>query len=567
MKQGFLLPVYNHGKPAGITVARLAQYGLPILVVDDGSDGETKARLAEIAVAFPSVALVTLPENGGKGAAVSAGIHKAWEMGITHLMQIDADGQHDLNQVPFFLNASSRQPEAAVCAAPVFDSSVPAGRKRGRIFANLWAKIVTLSPNIQDAMCGFRVYPVNAARNILLAETCGRRMGFDVAILVRLHWQGVPLLFYPVQVTYPAGNLSHFHLLRDNLGISIVFARLFFGMLRRLPTLLARKARQKTYSPHWSEQKEVIHGYGPLRLTLALCRRLPVICLRLLAFPVALFYYAFSTQARQESARFLRQAKIATGAKNLHPLRHILDFSLALVDKMEAWGNKTNVSRVMLCTADAHALRQNLENGTGALLICSHLGNMDALRGLAHSQHTGVSRDISVISIFDFAVTPQFNRMLQEWNPGAAMNVIQVQDMGPDTVLRLHDHIAGGGLVVIAGDRLAAGSRDRHFFLPFLGKNAPFGPGPFLLAALLQAPVYFVFALRQKSLLFPVYNVYAHKSPVSFHGSRKEQKMQTEILARHFVECLEQYTRIAPYQWYNFYPFWAADQTLTENKQ
>jgi glycosyltransferase involved in cell wall biosynthesis len=239
MKQGFVIPVYNHGKTAGPLVEKLFRYGLPIIMVDDGSDSKTKACLAQTA-ACPLVVLITLDKNQGKGAAVIRGIEKARELGLTHVLQIDADGQHDAGRSGFFLEESAAHPEAVICAWPEYDDSVPPGRKYGRKIANTWAKIVILSADITDAMMGFRVYPVEPFLRICRHWYIDRRMGFDIEILVRFYWAGASLVFHPVKVVYPEDGISHFHVVRDNIRISGIFTRLFFGMLIRLPVLIRR---------------------------------------------------------------------------------------------------------------------------------------------------------------------------------------------------------------------------------------------------------------------------------------------------------------------------------------
>jgi glycosyltransferase involved in cell wall biosynthesis len=243
VSQGFVIPVYNHGKTAGAVVERLSKYGLPLILIDDGSDAETKGCLAQITADHPLVVLVTLKKNRGKGGAVAAGINKAHEMGLTHVLQIDADGQHDTERARFFLEESAAHPDALICAWPEYDSSVPASRKNGRKVANTWAKIVTLSPDITDVLCGFRVYPVEPSWRICRGFI-DLRMGFDVDILVHLYWKKVPIIFHPVHVTYPEGGISHFHVIRDNIRISLVFTRLFFGMLIRLPMLMGLRIRR-----------------------------------------------------------------------------------------------------------------------------------------------------------------------------------------------------------------------------------------------------------------------------------------------------------------------------------
>jgi glycosyltransferase involved in cell wall biosynthesis len=244
VRQGFLIPLYNHGSTIKQVTASLAGEGLPIIIVDDGSDGETKRRLKETLDAFPLAEALRLEKNSGKGAALIAGFLHARGRGLTHVLQIDADGQHDSSRARFFLEESARRPEAAICGMPEYDGSVPLVRLKGRALSRFWSRICTLSTDIKDSLCGFRVYPVEASLRVIRRTLIDKRMGFDSELLVRLHWAGTPLIFFPVKVIYPPGGISHFRMAADNARISLAFTRLFFGMIVRLPALLGRKLKR-----------------------------------------------------------------------------------------------------------------------------------------------------------------------------------------------------------------------------------------------------------------------------------------------------------------------------------
>jgi len=190
---------------------------------------------------LPHTHLVRRAENGGKGAAVQDGLRAAAALGYTHALQVDADGQHALPDAAAFARASLAQPQAVICGAPVYGDDVPRSRLYGRWLTRVWVWINTLSLDIPDAMCGFRVYPLTAVLPVINGTHVGRRMDFDIAILVRLHWRGVPMAWLPTRVVYPEGGVSHFKGLQDNLLISRMHARLFFGMLARSPALLWRR--------------------------------------------------------------------------------------------------------------------------------------------------------------------------------------------------------------------------------------------------------------------------------------------------------------------------------------
>ena len=128
-----------------------------------------------------------------------------------------------------------------ISGCPIYDSSVPKHRYLSRYITHFWVWVETLSFDIVDSMCGFRVYPLSAVEDLMSKQTLGKRMDFDIEILVRLYWQGVKVTFLPTQVIYSENGVSHFRALHDNVGISWLHTRLFFGMLLRSPKLLWRK--------------------------------------------------------------------------------------------------------------------------------------------------------------------------------------------------------------------------------------------------------------------------------------------------------------------------------------
>jgi glycosyltransferase involved in cell wall biosynthesis len=238
-----VVPVFDHEGAIAQTTAELRRHGVPVILVDDGSGPACAEELRRLASADPEVSLVRLPENRGKGAAVLAGLKAAAEQGFTHALQIDADGQHDSADVPRFLSASDAQPAGMVCGRPVFDESVPRHRLYLRYLTHVMVWLNTLSFDIPDSMCGLRVYPLAVVLPVLEAEPPGSRMDFDVEVLVRLHWRGAAMRWLPTRVSYPLDGRSHFRLVRDNWLITLMHTRLFFGMLRRAPGLIARRVR------------------------------------------------------------------------------------------------------------------------------------------------------------------------------------------------------------------------------------------------------------------------------------------------------------------------------------
>ena len=242
-----VIPVYEHGSAVAGVVSAVRAHGLACLLVDDGSGAECAGALAALAASDPAIHLIRFPTNQGKGAAVQAGLLAADGNGYGHALQIDADGQHDLNDIPKFVAECRSHPEAAICGRPVFGQDTPRSRLYWRYLTRIWVWVNTLSFDIPDAMCGFRVYPLRPVTTLLRQARLGQRMDFDIEILVRLHWGGLPMRWLDTVITYPPGGVSHFRLWLDNALISRVHAVLFFGMLRRLPRLLARRLARLGY--------------------------------------------------------------------------------------------------------------------------------------------------------------------------------------------------------------------------------------------------------------------------------------------------------------------------------
>jgi glycosyltransferase involved in cell wall biosynthesis len=236
--------VYNHELAVPAVAATLRQHGLPVVLVDDGSAESCRLALEKLS-AQSGDALVRLPVNRGKGAAVIAGLREAQKRGYTHALQVDADGQHDLTDVPKFLAAAEAEPEAIVCGRPVFDASIPKVRFLSRYITHalVWLQTLSLS-QVRDSMCGFRLYPVRTVLEVVDRDGVGTRMDFDVELLVKLVWRGRVLRWIDTRVSYPTDGISHFRMLSDNLRLAGMHVRLVLGMLWRSPLLLWRRMRR-----------------------------------------------------------------------------------------------------------------------------------------------------------------------------------------------------------------------------------------------------------------------------------------------------------------------------------
>jgi glycosyltransferase involved in cell wall biosynthesis len=244
-----VIPVYNHERAIGAVVDALRAQGLPIILVDDGSSPACANELQRLA-ALSSVSLIRLPHNRGKGVAVCTGLRAAVERGYTHAIQVDADGQHTLSDAKRFVDAARELSDHVICGRPVFDASIPKARYYGRYLTHGLVWLETLSFDVIDSMCGFRLYPLAACGDLIEPGHVGSRMDFDTEMIVRLHWRQVPLHWIATRVSYPLDGVSHFRMVFDNVRMTSLHVRLVLGMLMRLPVLLWRRSVRRVVAPH-----------------------------------------------------------------------------------------------------------------------------------------------------------------------------------------------------------------------------------------------------------------------------------------------------------------------------
>ena len=239
-----LVPSYDTGPQLLRTVQSALAQWRPVWVVIDGSTDGSAAPVEALAAEDPSLRVIVLPQNRGKGAAVLHGLEAAQAAGFTHALTMDSDGQHPADLIPAFMAASAQRPAAMVLGRPVFDASAPLLRVRGRKVSNWWTDLETLGAGIDDSLYGFRVYPIAPLIAVMKGQRWMRRFDFDTEAVVRLAWRGVVPLNLAAPVRYLSaaeGGVSHFRYGRDNVLLSWMHARLMAGFVLRLPWLLARR--------------------------------------------------------------------------------------------------------------------------------------------------------------------------------------------------------------------------------------------------------------------------------------------------------------------------------------
>lgn len=232
-----LIPSYNPGPKVYDTVIQALRYWQPVWVVVDGSQDGTAVGLSNLAKEHSGLSVIVLPRNGGKGAAVLAGLTAAHAQGYTHVLCLDSDGQHPAPLIPEFMRASKARPEAMVLGVPVFDSKAPRVRVYWRRLSNACVNLETMGRHIGDSLFGFRVYPIDPLYRVMAGRRSMRRFDFDPEAAVRLVWDGVPTINIQAPVRYfskKEGGVSHFRYARDNVLLTKMHLRLLAGLLLRL---------------------------------------------------------------------------------------------------------------------------------------------------------------------------------------------------------------------------------------------------------------------------------------------------------------------------------------------
>jgi predicted LPLAT superfamily acyltransferase len=297
---------------------------------------------------------------------------------------------------------------------------------------------------------------------------------------------------------------------------------------------------------HWASINEASF-VGGMRLLFWVWRALGRWPFRIVLYPVLAWYVATRPLARRASQTYLaRMAAYASVPQGLGGvLRHFGAFAENILDKMLLWGGLFDTGTVA-CTG-AEPLQRMIAQQRGALLVCAHLGNLDLCRVLAQ-QCPGLKLTVLVHTRHAQA----FNDMLARLDPRSNLNLVQVTEMTPAMAIMLAERIGQGEFVVIAGDRIPVSPTPRVVHAEFLGRRAAFPIGPYVMASVLECPVYMLFSARRGQC----HEVHFELLRESVRLPRKQREQALAALAADYARRLEFHCVRAPLQWFNFYDFW-----------
>jgi predicted LPLAT superfamily acyltransferase len=296
---------------------------------------------------------------------------------------------------------------------------------------------------------------------------------------------------------------------------------------------------------HWAQIGEVTFVPG-MRLLFWLHRFLGRWPARAILYPIVFWYVVANPAARAASRDYLRRFAASDprlGVGSLGVVRHFAAFAECILDKMLLWGDAFE-PRVEFY--GENIIADQIASGRGALLICSHLGNLELCRVL--SRRVGLK--VTVLTHTKHA--KKFNELLDRLDPGSQLDLMQVTEISPATAMLLSEKIARGELVAIAGDRVPVAAKPLVAWVNFLGAAAPFPTGPYVLAHLLQCSVFLLFSIKRAGMN----EVHFERLRESVHLPRGEREAELSQLAQEYARRLEHFCRRAPLEWFNFYDFW-----------
>ena len=303
-------------------------------------------------------------------------------------------------------------------------------------------------------------------------------------------------------------------------------------------------------SKHWAEMNERGADWGPALLGFVYRTLGRSACLVVLA-PVILYFYAFGAPQRRASLDYLNRVWAPSGRpgrpNHWHALKHFFAFGVSLVDKFGAWIGQIDRDQIEAVDGEGFtAIRADLR---GSLILSAHVGATEIIRAVA-SRHQ--RRRINVVIHTKNAA--RYNALIERFAPQSQISLLEASDFDVTTAVNISAAIERGEWVVLMGDRMPVSQNTRTIAVDFLGAPAHFPQGPFVLAAALRCPVYLLLCYRDAGK----YRIHAEQLSDGVQVSRRRRMDNLRGLVRRYADALEALVKAAPYQWFNFYEFWAS---------
>ncbi len=299
---------------------------------------------------------------------------------------------------------------------------------------------------------------------------------------------------------------------------------------------------------HWASMGESTFVAG-IWLLFGVHRVLGRTVFSLLLWPVVLVYWLARPTLRAHSLGYLRRVQPAAGWRE--GLAHVRLFAETLLDKLLAIAGRYPLARVQ--TRGGDAVHAQARTGQGAVLVTAHTGCLELCQALAEAHP-----DLKVNVLVHTKHAESFNRILARLNPRRGVELIEVSELDMGLTLKLAERVAAGEFIAIAGDRVPVrGSKTVR--IPFLGSDADFPVGPYLIAGLLGCPLYLMLSLHEGQGYALEFELLADR----VHLPRRAREAALAEHARRFADALAARLQRSPYDWFNFYAFWDRPQIDT----
>jgi predicted LPLAT superfamily acyltransferase len=265
---------------------------------------------------------------------------------------------------------------------------------------------------------------------------------------------------------------------------------------------------------------------------------------QLLLYPICVYFFLTARTGRRRSARYLTRA-LARPATRADVFRHFHAFAMLILDRAFFIAGRHEC--IPFRVHGAESLHDALKSGHGCILVSAHLGSFDGLRALGRDYG-----EMRVRPIMYEANARKVSSILHALNPRLARDIVVAGK--PESLVGIKEDMERGDSLGVLADRVF--SEDRRVAADFLGAPAAFPAGPWLVAHLVGAPVFLVFALVQSDGSYDIH-IEPFAQRVTLERTNRERQLQ-QLVAK-FARRLEHYCKLAPYNWFNFYDFWNED--------
>jgi predicted LPLAT superfamily acyltransferase len=262
---------------------------------------------------------------------------------------------------------------------------------------------------------------------------------------------------------------------------------------------------------------------------------------RLLLYPITLYFVITAQTARQASYYYLQRVR-GRSAHWWHVFRHFHFFAATILDRV--YFLRGEFEHFNVAVHEGEILHRQRKTAKGCILLGSHLGSFEVLRALGVMQ-----QGLPLKVLMDTAHNENITRFLNTLNREIASMVIEPDR--PDTLLKVKESLDAGFFIGMLGDRISSG--DKTTQCQFLGASARFPVGPILLAAMTRFPVILFFGVYRGGNR---YEIYFEDFAEDIIVARERRMQDVQPWMQRYVERLEHYARLSPYNWFNFYRFW-----------